>query len=122
MAVDVINIRFRSTSGDVGPFPFSETVLIQALKDKLFAEWPTEGPLAKEPPGGANDIKLILSGKYVDATKPLKEYRKDMGEVKADTLVTMHIVLRPAANPTKQQAAGSSQEKEPPKGGCCVIS
>lgn len=119
---DTIQVRFRSTSGDVGPFSFNETQLIQALKEKLFQEWPKEGLLAKEPPSSANDIKLILSGKYVDATKPLKEYKKDMGELKPDTLVTMHIVVRPAAIPAKQQGSGAKQDKEPPKAGCCVIS
>lgn len=31
--------------------------------------------MAKEPPTSPNDIKLILSGKFVDATKPLKGER-----------------------------------------------
>lgn len=31
-----------------------------------------DGPLSKDPPSSVNDIKLILSGKYVDNAKPLR--------------------------------------------------
>ena len=98
-----------------------------------------DGALAKEPPNSANDIKLILGGKYVDGMKPLKgrallllavllppkhvaptcmstttdnspplpaELRKDMGEIKPDTVVTMHMVVRPSQAPAKVQGAG----------------
>lgn len=39
-ATETIQIRFRSTNGDVGPFTFTEEQTIQECKDKLFAEWP----------------------------------------------------------------------------------
>jgi hypothetical protein len=41
MAADSVQLRFRSTLGDIGPFPFNDSVLIQAVKEKLLAEWPT---------------------------------------------------------------------------------
>lgn len=34
-------VRFRHTAGDIGPFQFPLASPISALKDKLFAEWPT---------------------------------------------------------------------------------
>mmetsp|Transcript_14705 Transcript_14705/g.36645 ORF Transcript_14705/g.36645 Transcript_14705/m.36645 type:complete len:126 (+) Transcript_14705:73-450(+) len=122
-ATDAIQVRFRSTHGDVGPFPFNEQQSIQALKDKLFAEWPKDGALSKEPPSSSNDIRLILSGKYVDNVKSLKDYRKDMGELKPDTIVTMHIVVRPSNAPVKQSTASAPGQQDQAQKGCgCTIS
>lgn len=123
-ATETIQIRFRSTNGDVGPFTFTEEQTIQECKDKLFAEWPKEGALSKEPPSSSNDIKLILSGKFVENAKHLKEYRKEMGEIKADTVVTMHIVVRPTTSLVKQSngAAASDTQDQSQKGCSCTIS
>lgn len=117
-------IRFRHVSGDLGPYAFQESVLVQILKDKILSEWPKDGPMAKEPPTQSMDIKLILSGKFLDATKPLKDYRKDMGELQPDTVVTMHVVVRPSAAPKKQpgSAPGQPAEEEQSKGCGCIIS
>jgi hypothetical protein len=84
---------------------------------------PAEGPLAKEVPTSVNDIKLIISGKFVENGKQLRgarnarlgvnaaracmvggsdtpparppaDYRKEMGDVKPDVVVTFHVVVR----------------------------
>lgn len=119
MAED-IQLRFRHTAGDLGPYTFQETATIQEIKEKLVAEWPKEGAFAKEAPVTSADVKLILGGKYVDNAKTLKEYTKDMGEIKPDTVVTFHAVIR-LTNAPKQTGA-SQAEKEPPKGCGCILS
>ncbi|KAJ9505914.1 hypothetical protein QJQ45_002778 [Haematococcus lacustris] len=62
---------------------------------------PADGPLSKEAPSSPNDIRLILGGKYVDAGKTLKEYRKDMGDIGLDSVVFFHMIVRPVPNPAK---------------------
>mmetsp|Transcript_943 Transcript_943/g.1451 ORF Transcript_943/g.1451 Transcript_943/m.1451 type:complete len:122 (-) Transcript_943:1554-1919(-) len=117
-----LSVRFRSTHGDVGPFSFSEEALVSALKERLLQEWPKDGPLAKEPPTDASSLKLILSGKFVESNKPLKEYKKDMGEIKADTVVTMHVVVRQSTAPVKQSSSAPADKPEAAKSGCCIVS
>ncbi|KAJ9515142.1 hypothetical protein QJQ45_028944 [Haematococcus lacustris] len=96
-----LHIKFRTTNGDVGPLSFSDSQTVQQAKEKLWAEWPKEGPLSKEAPSSPNDIRLILGGKYVDAGKTLKEYRKDMGDIGLDSVVFFHMIVRPVPNPAK---------------------
>lgn len=151
---EAVQVRFRHTAGDLGPFQFPETASVQSLKDRVFAEWPkgmqlftwvhqhiwkatvwcstqphdADGLWSKEPPQQAGDVRLILSGKFLDSSKVLKgmplspgprplsdghrlknthtpddaDYKKDMGEVKADTIVTMLVHVRPQPAPSKQ--------------------
>mmetsp|Transcript_32004 Transcript_32004/g.95595 ORF Transcript_32004/g.95595 Transcript_32004/m.95595 type:complete len:131 (-) Transcript_32004:879-1271(-) len=66
----------------------------------------TDGPMASEPPGQASDIKLILSGKFLDATKPLSEYKRDMGELGPEDVVTLHVVVRVTPASEKKTAKG----------------
>ncbi|KXZ52147.1 hypothetical protein GPECTOR_10g776 [Gonium pectorale] len=84
-----IAVRFRHTAGDLGPFTFTEETSVQALKDKVFAEWP-------------------------------KEYKRDMGEVKPDTVVTMLVHIRPQPAPTKQQGTQTPQKQEQKGCGCTI--
>ncbi len=37
---EAVQVRFRHTAGDLGPFQFSESASVQSLKDRVFAEWP----------------------------------------------------------------------------------
>ena len=94
-----VQIRFRHSNGDVGPFTFQDSATVESVKEKLFAEWPkgsnsqctgndtllvcsrqalilsfflAEGSLAQESPTQAADIKLILSGKWCEGSKFLK--------------------------------------------------
>lgn len=117
MAED-LQIRFRHTSGDVGPFVYSDATTVQQLKEKLLADWPKEGPLSNESPASPGDLKLILSGKYVDNHRTLRDYRKDMGDPQPGSVVTMHIVIRPASN---GKANGPASENDAPKGCACVV-
>lgn len=117
-----IQIRFRHASGDIGPYNFSESALVETVKEKLLAEWPKEGPLVQETPQQTSDIKLILSGKWCEGTKALKDYRREMGELKPDTLVTMLIVVRPSPPAVSSQQQGpAKQDVEPQKGCGCAI-
>ncbi|EFJ52817.1 hypothetical protein VOLCADRAFT_120210 [Volvox carteri f. nagariensis] len=115
-----INVRFRHAAGDLGPFAFSEASSVQVLKDKVFAEWPKDGLWSKEPPSQPADVRLIISGKFLDSAKQLKEYKRDMGEVKPDTVVTMLVHIRPQPAPTKQQGTQTPQKQEQ-KGCGCII-
>mmetsp|Transcript_32003 Transcript_32003/g.95592 ORF Transcript_32003/g.95592 Transcript_32003/m.95592 type:complete len:130 (-) Transcript_32003:760-1149(-) len=126
-----VRLRFRHVSGDLGPFNFAETCTVDDIKERLLKEWPSDGPMASEPPGQASDIKLILSGKFLDATKPLSEYKRDMGELGPEDVVTLHVVVRvtPASEKKTAKAGAIAASGESPAGttgssaGCgCVIS
>jgi len=116
-----VQLRFRHTAGDIGPISFHDSVSIQQVKEKVVAEWPKDGPLTKEAPSQAGDLKLIMSGKFVEATKLLRDYRKDMGEVKPDTIVTMHIVIRPTSTPAKAPGPQQQEKQQQQKGCGCII-
>ncbi|KAL6753477.1 ubiquitin-2 like Rad60 SUMO-like-domain-containing protein [Haematococcus lacustris] len=116
-----LHIKFRTTNGDVGPLSFSDSQTVQQAKEKLWAEWPKEGPLSKEAPSSPNDIRLILGGKYVDAGKTLKEYRKDMGDIGLDSVVFFHMIVRPVPNPAKAGGAPSPKEEVQKQSCACVI-
>jgi hypothetical protein len=117
---DTIQIRFRHTGGDIGPTAYSDNLTIQQLKDSLYSAWPKEGLLAKEPPVSPYDIKLILSGKYVESYKMLRDYRKEMGDMKPDSVVTMHLVVRPSNTPKQQTSAGSTEKEAKMACGCVI--
>lgn len=68
-------IRFRHTAGDIGPLTFTKDASIHAVKERLAAEWPKDGPLAAESPASPYEVILILSGHYVDSDKALFDYR-----------------------------------------------
>jgi hypothetical protein len=40
-----LNVRFRTTMGDIGPFHFTPATTVAGLKDRLLSEWP-KGMLA----------------------------------------------------------------------------
>lgn len=111
-------VRFRHTQGDIGPLKYPGEATVQQIKDSLLADWPKEGPLAKEPPHSANDIKVILGGKFLEGHQHLDELRASMGDPKADTVVTMHLVVR-AASAEKQ--TGKSKDPDASQGCSCCI-
>ena len=65
-------IRFRHTAGDVGPLTVDTATPVSALKERLLAEWPAEGPLAAERPAAAAEIRLIGAGKFLEPALTLK--------------------------------------------------
>ncbi|KIZ02597.1 Membrane-anchored ubiquitin-fold protein 3 [Monoraphidium neglectum] len=101
-------------------FDVQESFTVQQVKEAAFTQWPTEGPLSKENPTTAADLRLLCAGKFLENSKTLKEYRKEMGDPEAGTIVTMHVLVRPAQ-------AGKAASKQPEaekkaKSGCaCVI-
>ncbi|KAF8061934.1 MUB3 [Scenedesmus sp. PABB004] len=117
-----LQIRFRHSSGtDLGPFPFDEAASIAAVKELVFARWPSDGPLAKEAPSAASDLRILCSGQFLDNGKTLKDYRKLMGSSEALAVVTMHVLVRP---PQAGKAADKADVEgaKPQKSGCaCVI-
>ncbi|GAB4813495.1 hypothetical protein N2152v2_000541 [Parachlorella kessleri] len=114
------DIRFRHTAGDVGPLKFAASSTVQEIKERLLVEWPTEGPLLKERPGSAAELRLILSGRFLSDTDSLRglHSQNSLGEPKDDYLVTMHVIVRPPAaaslpvQPVEKKAAKT----------CCTIS
>ncbi|BDA48807.1 probable membrane-anchored ubiquitin-fold protein 4 [Coccomyxa sp. Obi] len=116
---DDIELRFRHTSGDVGPLKCAGTMSVGAVKERLLSEWPKEGPMHADQPSSTADIKLILGGKFLDNGEILNDLRPAMGEIKADTVVTMHVIVR-LAGAGKAQGP-SSKEKERQQGCYCLI-
>lgn len=114
-----LQLRFRHTALDLGPFPFPEGNSIQQVKDKLLTMWPTDGPLAKEVPSSSAEIKLIFNGKFLDGAKALKDYKKEMGELLPDSIVTMHLLVRPSVG---SKTSGAAASEDAPKGCACAIS
>ena len=65
------------------------------------------------------DVRLILSGKFLDDAIVLQDLRASMGNPSRDDMVTVHLVIRPEAakplpKPRKVPKAGSG-------GGCCAV-
>jgi hypothetical protein len=116
---DEVNLRFRHTQGDVGPSKFAVTTSILNVKERVLSLWPKEGPLAAEHPTSAADIKLILAGKITDNAKTLQDYKREMGEYTPESIVTMHLVVRPPTAP-KAGATGAPDTKEPKGCSCCI--
>ncbi|KAK9815908.1 hypothetical protein WJX72_011760 [[Myrmecia] bisecta] len=116
MSQTAILIRFRHTQGDVGPFSFPASATVHGLKERLLAEWPAEGPLSSERPNAAADLKLILGGKFLDVNTVLADLRAAMGDPQADTVVTIHIVVRP-----QTAAKATVKSEEASKQACCSI-
>lgn len=121
MAEDTLHIRLRHTyAGDLGPYTLPDSTTVQQLKDKIISEWPKDGAWAKEPPSQSGDVRLILSGKFLDNSKALKDYRKEMGELKPDTTVTMHLHVRPQQTPSQKPSAAPDKQQEQQGCGCIV--
>lgn len=118
--MDEVNLRFRHTQGDIGPTKFTVSTSIQNVKERLLTLWPKEGPLAAEQPSSSADIKLILAGKITDNAKTLQDYKREMGEYTPESIVTMHLVVRPPTAP-KASGTGAPDTKEGPKGCSCSI-
>lgn len=116
-----ILLRLRHPSGDLGPLEVSESLSVAQVKEMAFSSWPAEGPLSKENPTSAADLRLLCAGKFLDNAKTLKDYRKEMGDPEVGTVVTMHVLVRPAA--AGKAAAKDPEEGKKAKSGCaCVIS
>ncbi|CAD7701522.1 unnamed protein product [Ostreobium quekettii] len=101
-------VRFRHSAGDLGPFVFSKDTTITQVKDHVFSQWPKDGDFALDPPTSAGEIRLILRGKFLDDTRALFDYRKEMGDPDTDSIVTMHLVVRKMANSGKGGKQGGS--------------
>lgn len=114
MVSNVVHIRFRHVCGDIGPFKFPFPSNVQDLRERVFQEWPKAGTLGKDPPASPSELRLILSGRFLDANERLEDLKAAMGDPKADTIVTMHVVIRPAA---AAKASGKLSKEEQP--GCC---
>ncbi|KAF6262975.1 ubiquitin-2 like Rad60 SUMO-like-domain-containing protein [Scenedesmus sp. NREL 46B-D3] len=117
-----LQIRFRHSSGtDIGPFSFEDGNTIQSVKSVVFGRWPTDGPLVKECPSSAADLRLLCSGQFLDNSKTLKDYRKLMGSTEPLAVVTMHVLVRPPQAGKAADKADADPGK-PAKSGCgCVI-
>lgn len=112
-------VRFRHTAGDVGPFTFPTGTAVAELKEKLLAEWPSEGSLGAERPASLAEIKLICAGKFLENSTVLSSLHHVLGEPGSDFIVTMHVVLRP---PPPPKAAGGTPKQQPEQSkGCCCI-
>mmetsp|Transcript_32126 Transcript_32126/g.58470 ORF Transcript_32126/g.58470 Transcript_32126/m.58470 type:complete len:121 (-) Transcript_32126:277-639(-) len=115
-----IQLRFRHTSGDIGPISFPESASIQQIRETILLQWPKDGPISKEAPAQVSEIKFIVSGKFVDNNKTLADYKKDMGEL--DSIVTMHLIVRPQQAVVKPPPPGTVPPEKPEAKGCaCVI-
>ncbi|KAK9800228.1 hypothetical protein WJX73_001307 [Symbiochloris irregularis] len=118
MGSEGVDVRFRHTQGDVGPFKFTGSTNVQSLKDKLLSEWPKDGPLQAETPSSAADIRLILSGKFLESNVSVDDLQRMMGEMDPDTIITLHTIVRPFT-PSKAYGKGSEKDVKP---GCgCSI-
>ncbi|GAX76163.1 hypothetical protein CEUSTIGMA_g3607.t1 [Chlamydomonas eustigma] len=125
MAEEIL-LKFRHESaGDIGPISFPESTTFTQVKERLLSEWP-KGSNANEAPSQGTDVKLILSGKFIESAKTLKDYKKDMGELKADTVVTLLVFVRPQAAVKKPSAPSAKSApkttEEEAKGCSCSIS
>lgn len=113
-----LKVRFRHVCGDIGPFLFPSSANVQDLREKLCQEWPKDGTLGKDTPTNPSDLKIILSGRFLDSSECLEELKRAMGDPRSDAVVTMHVVVRSAAS-VKSTAGKLGKEEQ---GGCCSCS
>ncbi|KAL3135369.1 hypothetical protein ABBQ32_007557 [Trebouxia sp. C0010 RCD-2024] len=114
---DELHIRLRHTSGDIGPIEVPGSLTVEQFKERILADWPRDGALALETPTCPADLKIILSGKFLEASQVLDDLRPSMGDPKSDFIVTMHCVVRAAAF-GKSSARSKDREKAT---GCCTV-
>eukprot|EP00210_Caulerpa_lentillifera_P002694 g2574.t1 len=100
------SIRFRHELGDIGPLTFKKDTTVLRVKEKLLEEWPSEGDLSKQPPTYASELRLILRGKYVDASRALFDYEREMGDLSLGSCFTMHMVIRKETNSKQKTKDG----------------
>ncbi|XP_031496496.1 membrane-anchored ubiquitin-fold protein 3-like [Nymphaea colorata] len=88
-----LEIKFRLYDGsDIGPSLYAPATTVQALKEKLVADWPQDKKIV---PKTASDLKLINAGKILENNKTLAESTTPMGEPPAG-VITMHVVVQPS--------------------------
>lgn len=116
-----LSIRFRHTQGDIGPLSVPATSTVQAVKERLFSSWPKDGPLCEGGPNSPGDVRLILSGKFLESSETLEGLKPQMGELKADTVVTIHVIIRISVL-SKTMSGGKLGDKEESSGcACCIM-
>mmetsp|Transcript_14643 Transcript_14643/g.31380 ORF Transcript_14643/g.31380 Transcript_14643/m.31380 type:complete len:120 (+) Transcript_14643:432-791(+) len=110
------SIRFRMQDGnDIGPMPVNIALSVLAVKEKLIQEW-SKDP-TKEGPKSTADMKLILAGQVLNNTRLLSDLRMP---TTPDTVVTMHLVIRPPAA-AKSRGENSQGEVEKVSKCSCLI-
>ncbi|KAK8673395.1 hypothetical protein V6N13_111734 [Hibiscus sabdariffa] len=104
---DLVELKFRLYDGsDIGPFRYSPASTVAMLKGRIVSEWPKDKKIA---PKGANDIKLINSGKILENNKTVGQCRAPFDDL-PKSVITMHVVVQPSA--TKANTGGrASAEK-----------
>lgn len=117
-----IQLRLRHPNGDLGPFEVQESQTVTQVKETAFTQWPAEGPLSKENPTSAADLRILCAGKFLDNGKTLSDYRKEMGDPDAGTVVTMHVLVRPAYAGKAAHKDVADDSKKAKSGCACVIS
>lgn len=103
---------------DIGPFKFGASSSVGDLKERLWAEWPTDGALARDRPAAVPEIRLICGGKFLDNATTLTGLARVIGPPDPEVPVTMHVIVRPPA-PTK---AAEAKAKPQAAKSCCTIS
>lgn len=114
---DELHIRLRHTQGDVGPIEVPGSLTVLQFKERVLSDWPRDGALALETPTSPSDLKIILSGKFLESSQILDDLRPSMGDPKSDFIVTMHCVVR-AAGSSKSSARSKEKDKST---GCCAV-
>lgn len=112
-----LHIRLRHTQGDIGPIEVPGSLNVHQFKERILADWPRDGALALETPASPSDLKIILSGKFLEPSQILDDLRPSMGDPKSDFTVTMHCVVR-AAGSTKSSARSKDKDKS---SSCCLV-
>jgi len=117
MAGESIQIRFRHTSGDVGPFGFPPSSTILNLKERVCKEWEEAGTqIDGETIKSPSAVKLIFNGKFLEDNKSLAELKSSMGD---QAMTTFHLVVRPGGS-AKPAAKVVDQDSTPKNCGCVM--
>uniref|UniRef100_A0A061RHR7 Ubiquitin-fusion protein n=1 Tax=Tetraselmis sp. GSL018 TaxID=582737 RepID=A0A061RHR7_9CHLO len=115
---ETVSIRFRHTTGDIGPFSFSPSATILSLKERVCQEWPNcsaQVPDTEVPKSPAS-LKLIFNGKFLEDNKVLSEFETILAE---QSVTTFHLVIRPAGA-SKPGAKSAETEAMGKRCGCAI--
>ncbi|KAB1217503.1 Membrane-anchored ubiquitin-fold protein 3 [Morella rubra] len=97
---DLVCIKFRLYDGsDMGPFRYSSASTVDTLKQRVVSDWPKGKTIV---PKGANEVKLISSGKILENNKTVGQCRMPFGD-NIEGVVIIHVVVQPSLAKSKTE-------------------
>ncbi|KXS13810.1 hypothetical protein M427DRAFT_58059 [Gonapodya prolifera JEL478] len=118
---DQINLRFLLVSGKKTDMFCGPTETIDAVRNKIYQNWP--GAWEAEKPANVGQIRILFRGKFLEQFQSTLESHK----IPVGQTTTVHLVIRTTVDPqpeaaeSEPKAAPPSHPPEAQSSRCCVI-